>query len=105
MIRFTPEERLLSDNMTAWWTDFAKHGRPSSYFNNDWPAYIPSTHERIVITTDPPEYISSYKASQCEVWKEYYDLYYPTTDSDSLKQKMIDSIQIHLDNQLMKVIL
>ena len=73
---FTPEEEIISRNMTYYWTDFAKFGNPNSFRDvTCWPRYTNSFHQRLVINTGASSYIPEYRASQCELWKEYYDLY------------------------------
>ena len=64
--------------MTTWWTNFAKYASPDYNSINNWPPYTQTSTDRIVITTGPPQYISSYRASQCDLWRTYYQLYYPT---------------------------
>ena len=73
---FTLDERSLSDNMTMWWTDFAKHGNPNAINENPyWPRYTNTLHQRILFTTESPTYINEFRATECELWRTYYSLY------------------------------
>jgi len=64
-----PVQRLLSQVMVKYWTQFARNGDPNSSAAPVWPAYDPATDQRQALTTPTPFTHSSFAAEHhCAFW-------------------------------------
>ena len=61
--------------MTIWWTNFANTHSPQDSSLPFWPQFRVGAPFRTVLNTVGVDYISSYRASQCEFWRTYYNIY------------------------------
>jgi carboxylesterase type B len=94
---FTPEEQILSDNITSWWSNFASSGNPNGFpALPGWPKYSSKLPDRLVLNCGNTEYITQYRETQCEFWRSYYSIYYaPAFESNPVNLLNIKNIWRH----------
>lgn len=67
---FTPAEETLSEQMVAYWTNFAKTGDPNGAGLPSWPSF-PSGHSYLYLESPPQTSVSDpFQASTCEFWED-----------------------------------
>jgi para-nitrobenzyl esterase len=59
----------LSDDVQAYWTNFAKTGNPNGAGVPNWPAFG-SAREYLDLGSPAPVAKSSLRAAFCDVWRE-----------------------------------
>ncbi|MEQ9620195.1 MAG: carboxylesterase/lipase family protein [Deltaproteobacteria bacterium] len=71
---FTPQEKLLSNLMVGYWTDFAKYLRPDRS-GSEWPPYMPGSMKLVFVTPVAQIKADDEKNADCEFWDKIgYDL-------------------------------
>ena len=68
---WTSADRTLSDEMTTYWTNFAKHGDPNSAGIPEWPAFA-GADPQVMRLTDPPHAGSVPNLAGLEVLDAYF---------------------------------
>jgi para-nitrobenzyl esterase len=72
----SPAERQLSETMTSYWTNFAKHGDPNGRGLVSWPRYLPDS-ERILNLDTPTHAEGAYHVEQCDLIERIHDIVLP----------------------------
>ena len=67
---FNAEERELSDKMIAYFTNFAKYGKPTN--DSIWPVYTRENPVTFVLDIGEPKTIVDYANFTCTFWDSIY---------------------------------
>jgi para-nitrobenzyl esterase len=68
--QFTPAQWVLSDQMMAYWTNFARYGTPNGLRLPSWPLFTRSSSQMLNLTSTGPYVFTSFSAEHhCGFWK------------------------------------
>jgi para-nitrobenzyl esterase len=69
---FMPDQRVVSDRMQGYWTQFAKTGDPNGPELAPWPSFTHSADMRVNLA-ETTSVIQDFRGPECAYWRAQYD--------------------------------
>jgi para-nitrobenzyl esterase len=73
----SPQNKLASDRIQRYWTNFAKIGNPNSESDAAWPKFSAGANARLNLALEAT-IVNDFRAKQCEFWRSQYDVAFST---------------------------